>query len=173
MTPPTDSDFNATLDRALRFLAQRPRSEYEVWQRLSRPSSGTSARRARSAPDQATIKAVLARLKLHGLVDDAQFARYWVEQRQTFRPRGARLLRAELRQHGVASPAAEAAAEGIQDTAEDDAYRAASKRARQLGATLDERTFKTRLSQFLARRGFDWDTIAPVIDRLWREVRTY
>ena len=48
----------------------------------------------------------------------------------------------------------------------DDAYRAAHKRARQLSA-LDERAFKTRLAQFLARRGFDWDTIAPIVDRLW------
>jgi SOS response regulatory protein OraA/RecX len=36
-------------------------------------------------------------------------------------------------------------------------------------ASLDERTFKTKLSQHLARRGFDWDTIAPVVERLYQE----
>ena len=41
------------------------------------------------------------RLEARGLIDDAQFAAYWVEQRQTFRPRGSRALRFELRAKGV------------------------------------------------------------------------
>jgi regulatory protein len=117
------------------------------------------------------IDTVLAQLKQHRLVDDAAFAQYWVEQRQTFRPRGARLLRAELRSHGVATPEAQAAAAAVETSAEDDAYRAARKRARVWGA-LDERTFKTKSSQFLARRGFSWDTISPVVERLYREFST-
>jgi regulatory protein len=139
------------IDTALRFLAQRPRSENEVRQRL---------RRAGIVADE--IELTLGQLRRHGLVDDRAFAAYWVEQRRTFRPRGARLLQAELRAHGVgAELAADAAV-----SSEDDAYRAACKKARLL-ATLDERTFRTRLGQFLARRGFDWDTIAPTVDRLW------
>jgi regulatory protein len=114
------------------------------------------------------IEAVVAQLKQHRLVDDAAFAQYWVEQRQTFRPRGARLLRAELRSHGVEARNAEQAAAAVEPAAEQDAYRAAERRARHLAA-LDERTFKTRLSQFLARRGFDWDTISPVVERLYSE----
>jgi regulatory protein len=114
------------------------------------------------------IDTVLAQLKQHRLVDDAAFAQYWVEQRQTFRPRGERLLRAELRYHGVGTNDAQTAAAAVEPSAEDDAYRAAQKRARQLGA-LDERTFKSRIGQFLARRGFSWDTISPTVERLWGE----
>ena len=51
---------------------------------------------------------------------------------------------------------------------DEDAYRAAVKRARRL-RTLDERTFKARLGQWLARRGFDWDAIGRVVERLWSE----
>ena len=110
------------------------------------------------------LELTLGQLRRPGLVDDRAFAAYWVEQRRTFRPRGARLLQAELRAHGVgAELAADAAV-----SADDDAYRAAFKKARLL-ATLDERTFRSRLGQFLARRGFDWDTIAPTVDRLWHE----
>jgi regulatory protein len=148
------------VDVALRFLAQRPRSEREVRQRLRR-----------AGVDESATEAVLSQLKQHGLVDDRRFAQYWVEQRQTFRPRGARLLRVELHQHGVSSGEAEAAASRAEDSAEEDAYRAASRRARQLGgdAAIDERTFKTRIGQFLARRGFGWETVSPVVERLWRE----
>jgi regulatory protein len=151
------SSVSAAQDAALRFLAQRPRSEAEVRRRLRR----------QQVSDE-TITQVLDRLRSVGLVDDGAFARYWLEQRQTFRPRGARLLRAELRQHGISADLATAASDELVDSAEDDAYRAAQKRARTLPAD-DEQLFKSRLSQFLARRGFNWDTISTVAERLWRE----
>jgi regulatory protein len=145
------------LNAAVRFLAQRPRSEYEVRQRLRR--AGT---------DAAVIETVLAQLRAHRLVDDQAFAEHWVEQRQTFRPRGARLLRAELVQHGIDRAGAEAATAECDTTAEADAYCAASQRAARLQA-LDDATFKLRLSQWLARRGFDWATTARVVSRLQTE----
>jgi len=145
------------IDTALRFLAQRPRTEYEVRERLGR-----------AGVDQAAIDAAVGQLRQHRLLDDAAFAQQWVEQRQVARPRGARLLRSELRQHGVEAATAEAAAAVVDDSAEADAYRAATRRAHQL-AELDERAFKQRLGQFLARRGFDWDTIAAVVERLRSE----
>jgi regulatory protein len=151
------SSQTAPIDVALRFLAQRPRTEQEVRRRLQQ-----------AGVDDAGMDTVLGRLRQSGLVDDTAFAQYWVEQRQTFRPRGARLLRAELRQHGIDAASAEAAAGTTQASAGDDAYRAAARRARQL-TSADERTFKSRLGQFLTRRGFDWDTIASVVNRLWDE----
>src|SRR5712691_2392169 len=145
----------APIDVALRFLAQRPRSEQEVRRRLRRAGA-----------DESAVETVLEQLRQHALVDDVAFAEYWVEQRQTFKPRGTRLLRAELRQHGIEATAAEAAAETSAASALDDAFRAAHKRARQLSSA-DERAFKSRLAQFLTRRGFDWETISAVVDRLW------
>jgi len=152
--PPT---LNEAVDVALRYLASRPRSEREVRLRLRR-----------GGLDDAGIDRVLDRLRAHGLVDDAAFAHYWVEQRQTFRPRGGRLLEAELRRHGIATELAAEAAEPTSETAAEDAYRAAYKRAQQLRG-LDARTFRTRLGQFLARRGFDWDVVGPTVERLWDE----
>src|ERR687888_386230 len=148
------------LDAALTFLGHRPRSEQEIRRRL-----------ARKTLPPTIVERVLARLREYGLVNDEAFARYWVEQRQTFRPRGARLLKAELRQRGVPTDLAAEVAEETEVSADKDAYRAAQKKAYQL-ASLDERTFRTRLAQFLARRGFDWDTIAPTVERLWQEVGT-
>ena len=40
------------------------------------------------------------RLRRDRLLDDRDFARYWVENRESFNPRGARMLSAELRQRG-------------------------------------------------------------------------
>ena len=146
------------LDTALRFLAARPRSEREVARRL-----------ARSGFDPSAVDATLSELRSAGLIDDAAFASYWLEQRHTFRPRGARLLQAELRQRGISPELASTAAATAAPSAEDDAYRAALKRARQLSSA-DPRTFRTRLTHHLARRGFDWDTITTTVDRLASEL---
>jgi regulatory protein len=121
--------------------------------------------------DDALVEQVLGQLRGHSLLDDSAFAQYWVEQRQTFRPRGARLLRAELARLGVERGAAEHASASVAPTAEEDAYRAAARRARSLPGG-DERLFKARLGQWLARRGFDWDTVTCVVERLWAELRT-
>lgn len=155
--PEPRAQFDAALDLALGYLAPRPRSQREVRQRLLH--GGFTA---------GTADEVLAALARQGLVDDDAFARYWVEQRRQFRPRGARLLSLELRQHGVAADLAEASSQTVADDAEEDAYRAARARARALRA-LDEATFKQRLGQFLARRGFGWDVITPTVRRLWQE----
>jgi regulatory protein len=148
----------SALDTAVRFLAQRPRSEYEVRQRLRR-----------AGVDDATAEGVLDQLRRHQLVDDRAFAEYWVEQRQTHGPRGARLIRAELSRLGVDRSRAETATAPLGESAEDDAYRAAARHAARL-RHLDQATFGHRLGQWLARRGFDWDTITPVVQRLWTEL---
>src|ERR1700730_11932881 len=114
-----ESSQGAPIDVALRSRAQRPRSEQEVRRRLRRAGVAEAAE-----------EAVISQLRQHALVDDTAFAAYWVEQRQTVRPRGARRLRAELRQHGIDAAEAEAAAVTTELSASDDAYRAAQKRAR-------------------------------------------
>src|SRR5918911_1689117 len=118
---------SSALDVALRFLAHRPRSEREITQRLMR---------AGFAPEAAA----------------AAFTRYWVAQRQQFRPRAARLLQAELRGQGVQAEVAAEAASVAEVDPEDDAYRAAWRRAHQLRG-LDRPSFERRLGQFLQRRG--------------------
>jgi regulatory protein len=154
---PSEDPIQHGIDTAVRFLAQRPRSEYEVRQRLRR-----------AGLDADTLEGVLTKLREHQLVDDRAFADYWVEQRQTFRPRAARLVRAELARLGVPPAGAEAATAALHESAEADAYRAAARRAAQLRG-LDEFAFRARLGQWLGRRGFDWETITPVVERLWAE----
>ena len=143
-------------DAALRFLALRPRSEREVRQRLAR----------HGYPGE-LVDRVLDKLRHLALVDDAAFAGYWIAQRQTHRPRGARLLKAELRQKGLSADLAGEALAEVKDDAES-AYQAAAKRARGLGG-LDERTFRQRLGGFLQRRGFGYESANAAVTRLWHE----
>jgi len=142
-------------DSALHFLGSRPRSEREIRDRL-----------ARHEYDAYVVDRVIERLRRIKLVDDAAFAAYWVEQRATHKPRGARLLKQELRQKGVSQDVVTEALPVDDD--EDGAYRAAQRKAVSLRA-LDERTFKQRLGGFLQRRGYGYETIRGVVGRLWTE----
>jgi regulatory protein len=142
-------------DRALNFLSYRPRSSEEVRRNLHQKEFAEQA-----------IETVIERLTGAGLLDDAAFARYWVDNRERFEPRSRRALRYELRQKGVPDPAIQAALDDLDE--EDAAYRAASTRLRRY-ARADEETFRKRLGDFLARRGFGYEIVRDVLDRLWQE----
>ncbi|TMC49624.1 MAG: RecX family transcriptional regulator, partial [Chloroflexi bacterium] len=88
--------------------------------------------RPRSRVSDETRAQVLRRLDNLKLVDDEEFARYWVENREQFAPRGKRALRAELRQKGIADPDAQAALAGMDE--ESSAFAAGRKRAARMSS---------------------------------------
>jgi regulatory protein len=145
--------FEAAHDKALRFLEPRPRSAAEVKQHL--------AKKKIAAP---VIEQVVARLTDAGLLDDAAFAKYWVENREQFKPRAARALRFELKRKGL-SNADIAAAVGAIDESES-AYRAGLARAPRWG-NLERRAFLEKLTAFLVRRGFAYEVAKDAAVRAW------
>ena len=142
-------------ERALRYLSFRPRSAWEVRRYL--------LKRGVASP---SIDLSLARLRRAGLVDDSRFARFWVDNRESFRPRGKWALRTELRQKGIAKEIIESVVAGVDEEA--GAMRAARRRAHRLDR-LDEETFRRRLLGFLRRRGFGGELSRSVTNRLWDE----
>ena len=101
-------------------------------------------------------------------VDDADFARYWVENREANRPRGRRLLEQELRHKGVDREIVRTAI----DAAEPDEFAAALDLAHgklRSYANLDPQVARRRLAGFLGRRGYGFDVIGPVLQRVFSE----
>ncbi len=145
------------MSSAMRLLAYRPRSEKEMRAALQRKGV--------KAPLMAET---MTRLKETRLLDDAEFARSYVDQRDRSSPRSKRLLRAELRSKGVDGGAIERPLEAVDEA--DAAYRAACKRARSLVGQAHP-DFQRRLGDFLLRRGFGYDTSREVMNRLWGELR--
>jgi regulatory protein len=142
---------------AARFLSYRPRSESEMRQRL-----------ARHGYDAETIEKTLDRYRASGLVDDAAFARFWVENRNTFSPRSKRLAKMELKKKGLQTDIIEEAVNDIDE--KENAYRAALNRARRWEA-LDYKDFQLKLGQYLGRRGFNYGIIKEITDRVGKELR--
>ena len=138
------------LEAALRFLEPRARSVSEVRRRLN----GAGYR-----PE--LVEGAIARLSELGMLDDAAFARVWLESRDRARPRGIRALRQELRQKGLP---AETVADLLVERAdaagsEEDpdapaARRLLDRRAASLARVADPRERRRRAYALLVRNGF-------------------
>jgi regulatory protein len=149
----------AIYQKALHFLSYRPRSSAEVRQNL-----------ARRGISEALIDETVNRLQGSGLVNDEAFARAWVENRNTFHPRSKSALRMELRRKGLDDEIIQSVLE-VQVSEETLAFEAARKYARRL-IGLDWPKFRLKLGGFLARRGFSYATLAPVVSEVWKETQT-
>ncbi|MDP1715868.1 MAG: RecX family transcriptional regulator [Anaerolineales bacterium] len=141
--------------QALLFLSYRVRSEKEIRQNLLK----------HEIPEE-VIEQTLERLRKSGVVNDKQFARVWVENRNTFHPRSRRALTMELRQQGLDDETVQAAVSNVDENAL--AYESAHKRAGRL-KDLEWGGFRKKLSEHLARRGFPYSVIAPVVTQVWNE----
>ena len=148
--------FQKALDTALNFLSYRPRSEKEVRQNLVRKGFSESF-----------IERVITRLKELQFIDDAAFARFWVQNREAHSPRSHRALEFELRTKGVNQETLDEAIEETIDQ-ETSATAAARKKLRSL-RNLDYKDFRQKLGSYLARRGYDYATIKSVVNSLWHE----
>ena len=143
-------------DSAYRLISLRPRSTAEIQRSLSKKGY-----------DPEVIEQVVNRLNELNYLNDESFAQYWVEQRDTFKPRSHMALRQELMQKGIDRSIIDEALIASDETAS--ARTVAEKKARQL-ARYPEDEFKKKLGQFLQRRGFHYALIKEIMDELWQEI---
>ena len=152
------SQYFKCLASGKRLVTNRPHSRKELKTKLLQ----------RHYPSEAVDK-VLDKLTEWGLVNDEEFAAYWIDNRNSCNPKSKLLTAAELRDKGVSSAIISAQVKNIDDSK--NAYEIASRRAERL-AGLDKNTFMRRLGSFLERRGFSYETIRPTVEKLWVEYKT-
>lgn len=144
------------VDAAAHFLSFRPRSRAEVRANLTKKDYPAGV-----------VDDAMERLEALGYIDDEAFARYWVENRDTFKPRSPLALTAELRQKGVPDGVIRQVVDELD--VDDAAYRAAQQKlARHRHST--EGDFKRKLGGFLQRRGFRYEVVNDVLNRLIEEL---
>jgi regulatory protein len=152
-----EDEQEAVYQKALHFLSYRPRSSAEIRQNLTK--KGIS---------EPLVEETVRRLQRAGLVNDAAFARAWVENRNAFRPRSKSALRFELRRKGLDE---EVIGSVLNEQVDEEAlaFEAARKYAHRLSG-LEWPEFRQKLGGFLARRGFSYATAAPVVSEVWKEI---
>lgn len=131
----------------IRYLAIRPRSQWEIESYLARKDS--------PAPKIEQITNKLARL---GLIDDTKFAQSFVADRRLLRPTSRRKIILELRKKHVANDTIQAVV-GNDITDERSALDDIVQRKRKQTRYQDD----LKLMQYLARQGFSYGDIKATL----------
>ena len=150
-----DDAVHKAYQRAIRYLGYRPRTEQEVSQYL-----------AGKDISEDVVEVVIKQLIEHQYLDDAAFGQMWVESRTLHNPKGARALRYELRQKGLAASDIDRVLEDLDE--ESLAWQAVQKKLKSW-RRLDEQTLRRKLTSYLSYRGFGYEIIRHIYSRIGEE----
>ena len=143
-------------DYALKVLQRRLHSRSELQRKLAKREYAAG-----------TIEEVLNDLERLGYVDDARFAKTKAQSAAEYKHHGQRRAMIELRKAGVTDATARKAVEDVYDPRDNlaTARMLAQKQGPRL-KKLEPQVARRRLAGMLLRRGFDYETIRPVIDEV-------
>lgn len=141
--------------RAVSYLAVRPRSRKEITQHLE--NKGFS---------RDSIESAIQRLESYGYINDAEFARLWIENRRRYRPRGTFGLRYELKQKGISEDIIEGA---LQYYDEQPAAWEAIAPKLEKWQHLPQMECRRKIYNFLKQRGFSGATIRDICEQALTE----
>jgi regulatory protein len=141
------AEFQKILDRLLMFATLRPRSEKEINDWMKRKRVNESIKMG-----------LLEKINDLDLLNDRKFAKWWVDQRISFKNKSLRDLEYELRNKGIAKDVISE----VLDKTEVDELGSAKK-------LIEKNNYKwsgfsgsiarQKKRAFLARKGFTWDAI--------------
>lgn len=158
-------DFEKFYNKALKFLSYRPRSEKEVRERLK-----TKIKKLATTEAQKIIERITEKLKEQKFINDEEFAGWWIESRQRFKPRSLRLIKIELKQKGIDADLINKMIndKGLMINDLENAKKLIQKKFERLKALPKEEMYQ-KLGRFLASKGFNWDTIKKSIDEVLKK----
>lgn len=142
------SDFGKAYERALNYVMIRPRSVREVQD---------YARRKKWTPEDTA--AIIQKLQARRYLDDANFARAWVENRALGGKTSKRKLQMELKTKGVANDIIKQAIQNAEFDDTNALKELIAKKRRLPKYAADEQ----KLMQYLARQGFSFDDIKQAL----------
>jgi regulatory protein len=150
----TTAEFDEAKNAAFTMLTRRIRSEKEIRDKL----------RKKKFTDP-IIQRVVTRLYELKLLSDENFAEALVREKLK-RPIGKQALKTKLYQKGIARDTIDSVLESADLNADELCLKAAEKKVKLLSRERDPQKKKKKLSDFLARRGFDWETIRNAMNAL-------
>lgn len=139
---------------ALRYVAMRPRSEWEL-----------SSYLYRKKVDEPVIEQIVQRLRSLDFVDDRKFAESWVANRRLLKATSKRRLAQELQQKRVTSGI-------IDDVLREDETDEREVIAQLIAKKRQRYPDRQKLMQYLVRQGFSYDMVRSSMELVDSEDRT-
>jgi len=153
-----NDDFSSALDKTLKFLSYRPRTVSEIQKYLQKIKATDEVK-----------KQVVDKLERLNLINDKAFIEWWLEQRATFRPRALRFLKLELKQKGIPQELIDSALSEYSVTDEKKSAESFAEKKFKRLENLPPIEIKKKLFQALASRGFSYQVIQAVVDKLLKK----
>jgi regulatory protein len=129
----------------------------------ARSRAELAAKLARKRVPAEVAERLLDRFEEVGLVDDAAFARDWVQSRHAGRGLARRALAVELRRKGVDPEVVSEAVATVDPDDEAEAARELVRRKRRSLERFDRQTQARRLTGMLARKGYPSSVVVEVV----------
>lgn len=155
-------------EKAVKFLSYRPRSEKEIRDNLLQKLKLTDKGEEEKKNFEKSIAEVIKKLNKLGLVNDLEFTKWWVEQRTRFKKSSPRIIKSELFKKGINKEIIE---EVFVKSQIDPLELALASGRRKINSykNFDNKTFREKMTRYLASKGFDWDIVKRVVDTLAKE----
>ena len=158
-----ESQFGKLYMRALAYCLRRPHSVKEVRDYLWRKTQPT-LRKGQTGMNNPVVYServasrVLSKLQQKAYVNDDEFARWWVENRQLSKGVSQRKLTAELRSKGVHADIIAQTLEKTDRTDEQELRKVIAKKHRRYAGD------RQKFVQYLVRQGFSYDDVVSALN---------
>lgn len=145
------AEFQKVFDKIVVYGSLRPRSEkeYRDWLRKYKVH-------------ESLHEELFSKLRRLELMDDTKFAKWWVGQRNEFKPRSKSALQFELMKKGIARDVIK---ETISDIEVDEVSLARDLvlRKKRVWDKLEGQERRKKIQMLLASKGFGWDVVKKVV----------
>lgn len=141
-------------DYALNLISIRDRSEGEIIDKLKQ----------KKYPDS-DIKVALEKLKMYNYINDKKFAENFALSRFAT-GKSVNFIKAALKKFAVSDEIISETIQKLKPDFDDELNKALLLAQKKIKKDLPPQKNASRISGFLARRGFNWDVISKVLERL-------
>lgn len=149
----TEKDLSSKLlGLTFKFASSRPHSKKEIKDYLRRKKI-----------DEVEAEQLLAKLTKYDLLNDEKFARWWIEQRTTFKNKSKRELFFELTQKGIPKETIEKASASV-ETPTDEAQIKTLLVKKFAQKDLSDSRVKQKVIAYFLRKGFPYNKVKDAID---------
>lgn len=149
---------NSPLNYALMLLKIRDRGSQEIRVRMQRKGF-----------IEEEIVTTIRFLEEQKLLDDRKFAENYLKSQLARSPQGKRRLYAKLKQTHLPNDIINEALNDIDSKTEAELAKEAAEHWLERNNNVPEEEIKPKLSRYLAGRGFGWDTVGDIIDRIGKK----
>lgn len=143
---------------SLRYLSYRPRSEKEILDYLKEKQ-----KKAPSLKDE-DIDNILLRLREYRFINDEDFVKFWIEQRNKYKNKPIRVIEYELKQKGISQDLINSYLfEKDKKEADLESAKKLAVKKMDFYRDLPPEKRQEKVMNYLLRKGFSYDTVKKAI----------